>query len=303
VRSPRSADLSRGSQTYSSSGMQYWQRKLQRSVTEMRRLRSGRPWRPAHRHQSALPPARLAGQRAPLADQARLPHPHVEVIPGHPLVAARRRVQNYSPSTRAGPVSSRPRDRRQLQEVPPGVPGRGRLQRGLPRSRGGRGRSSAALPLDDVELGLQRAGPGEGRPLEGRPGLGDERRDRQGQPPERLAGRIEHAEASEQPRGEVRDGLDVLPRLRGLTDHEVTLEIGDAVAPDHLAGRVELLVADLLANGARSRSVPASGATSPCGGPPASGHEVLRQLSARSEEIDSSIPDSSTTFRRSPIHG
>src|SRR6478735_4471363 len=33
---------SRGSQTYSSSGMQYWQRRLQRSVTETRRLRSGR---------------------------------------------------------------------------------------------------------------------------------------------------------------------------------------------------------------------------------------------------------------------
>ncbi len=33
---------SRGSQTYSSSGMQYWQRRLQRSVTDSRRLRSGR---------------------------------------------------------------------------------------------------------------------------------------------------------------------------------------------------------------------------------------------------------------------
>ena len=32
----------RGSQTYSASGMQYWQRRLHRSVTDSRRLRSGR---------------------------------------------------------------------------------------------------------------------------------------------------------------------------------------------------------------------------------------------------------------------
>jgi hypothetical protein len=32
---------SRGSQTYSSSGMQYWQRRLHRSVTDTRRLPSG----------------------------------------------------------------------------------------------------------------------------------------------------------------------------------------------------------------------------------------------------------------------
>ena len=33
------------------SGMQYWQRRLQRSVTEMRRLRSGRPKR-SKRHRT-----------------------------------------------------------------------------------------------------------------------------------------------------------------------------------------------------------------------------------------------------------
>ena len=36
---------SRGSQTYSASGMQYWHRRLHRSVTETRRLASGRPSR------------------------------------------------------------------------------------------------------------------------------------------------------------------------------------------------------------------------------------------------------------------
>ncbi len=34
---------SRGSQTYSSSGMQYWQRKLHMSISDTRRLFSGRP--------------------------------------------------------------------------------------------------------------------------------------------------------------------------------------------------------------------------------------------------------------------
>ena len=55
-----------GSQTYSASGMQYWQRRLQRSVTEIRRLRSRRPSVSKHRHPAPLctvrdVPARRAG--------------------------------------------------------------------------------------------------------------------------------------------------------------------------------------------------------------------------------------------------
>ena len=55
----------------------------------------------------------------------------------------------------------------------------------------------------------------------------------------------------------------------------------------------------------RSRSVPASGAIVSVRWPPRASEATRSsvRLSARSEEIDSSMPLSSTTFSSSPIHG
>ena len=121
-RSPRSCRISsRGSQTYSSSGMQYAQRRLHRSVTEMRRLRSGRP--KTSSTGAIRPPPREPARRSsalPLPDQARLPHADLEVVPRHPLVrgalAGRVELRIALPlAQRAAPVAVEARGL--LQEV------------------------------------------------------------------------------------------------------------------------------------------------------------------------------------------
>src|SRR2546430_5361265 len=113
------------------------------------------------------------------------------------------------------------------------------------------GVQTCALPisLDDLELRLVRLGTVEGRPLEGRPGLRDEGRDRQRQAAERLPRRIEHAQALEHPLGEQRDRLHVRERLCRLADHEVGLEVRDPVGADEVARGQDLLVGDRLADG------------------------------------------------------
>ena len=103
-------------------------------------------------------------------------------------------------------------------------------------------RRAACLMMSS--LASRRAGLVEGRPLERRPRLRHERRDREGELAERVPVGPAHLQALEQPRGQVRDGLHVLAGLGRQADHEVALQIRDAVAAEEIAGLVELLVAD-----------------------------------------------------------
>ena len=125
-----------------------------------------------------------------------------------------------------------------------------RLERGLARIlvEHAHVREAAHATLDDLELRLERLGAVEGRPLERRPRLGNERRDRQGEPPERPTGRVEDAQPLEHASGQIRNRLDVLGGLGRLADHEVGLQIWDAVSPDKVAGGHQLVVADGLAD-------------------------------------------------------
>jgi hypothetical protein len=102
--------------------------------------------------------------------------------------------------------------------------------------------------LDRLQLGFEIARLVEGRPLKRRPGLGHEGGDRQRQLAEGVTVGPRHAQPLEHATREVHDGEDILHGLRGLADHEVALEIGDAVLPQEIAGGQELLVGDELAD-------------------------------------------------------
>ena len=105
------------------------------------------------------------------------------------------------------------------------------------------GEPSRAL-LDRLQLGLEIARLVERRPLKGRPGLGHEGGDRQRQLAEGVTVGPRHAQPLEHAAREVHDGEDIFHGLRGLADHEIALEIGDAVLPEEIAGGQELLVGD-----------------------------------------------------------
>src|SRR2546426_2487639 len=107
--------------------MQYWQRRLHRSVTEMRTFLSGRP-----------NVSRTGTGALPLADESALLHAHVEMVPRQALVqaAGARRVElgvAVPFAQRAAPVAAETRG--SLDEVAdaPVTAGEQRLERGFAR--------------------------------------------------------------------------------------------------------------------------------------------------------------------------
>ena len=152
---------------------------------------------------------------------------------------------------RAAPVPPEPRGALQKVADAAVAARQQRLQRRLARvlvQHADRGQPADAL-LDRRQLARERLGAGERRPLERRPRLGHEGRDRECEPPERPAPGVEHAQPLEHAAREGRDRLDVLVGLGRLADHEVRLEVRDAVGAHDVAGAQDLLVGDRLADG------------------------------------------------------